>query len=391
MIDANPRLIFFVLFTAGLAAFLWLDREKVQRHFIIFYRRTQRGISFIDRTAKRFPRFWNAYGWAGVLTGIISIFGSLALVGYTFFDIFQTQSLQNGPSLILPGIVAENQFNPGVSFIPVEYWIASIAVLMIVHEFSHGIVARAEDFELNSVGWGIMGIFPIAFVEPKGEGMLPGADVDEDVEGHWHQGNWKQRIKVLCAGSFANYLTAALFLGGSLAFTAFLTVPSGVFYDAQQGYPAMDAGMDNGTINQINGQDIETLEDLENAASDLEVNDTVNIWSSEGNFTFQTVNKEGEQGGYMGVNIGQTQVMKSAYSGYSGILNWFNNLLLTVGFLNFLIGMFNMLPLKPLDGGWTVDAVLEKFAGEGSRSVLDAFSILGWILLLGTMFLSLVL
>jgi len=378
----NPRLMFLAVFLSALSLFLFLDRKKIQRHYILFYRRTDRGLEIIDSIASRLPGFWKYYGWVGVLTGFLSIVASFALMAYTYGNMFATRSVENGPSLILPGLSAEHSFQAGVSFIPIEYWVISIGIIMVVHELSHGIVARAEDFEINSVGWIVMGIFPGAFVEPKGENMLPGEEENEDAStGMWEQGTWKQRLKVLGAGSFANYITAAVFILGALGMSAAVTQPSGLLYVTEEGFPAHEAGMNNGTINQISGEKIDTVDDLQRVSGDIEVGEPVKLWTSEGNFTIEAGEKEGYEGGYIGIRVGKQQVMKPEYESYQAGLQWFISLLQTVAFLNFVIGLFNMLPLKPLDGGLMIDTLIKEYAPE-RENILNSFSLAGWALIL---------
>ncbi|PSH02225.1 MAG: hypothetical protein BRC26_01635, partial [Nanohaloarchaea archaeon QH_8_44_6] len=303
----SPREIFLIIFLLGLGGFLYWDRKKVSRHYILFYRRTKRGIEKIDEVARAAPRIWHYYGWAGVITGFISIFVGSAAFLYGIQQMIVKKSAESGPSLLLPGLVSENQFQAGVSFIPIEYWVVGIGILMFVHEMSHGIVARTEGFELNSVGWIVMGILPGAFVEPKGENMLPGDEANQDDSmGMWEGGMWTSRLKVLGAGSFANYVTGAIFMLMALGATTAVTAPSDVIYVAQSGYSAQETGMNNGTLVQINGQPINSVEDLKSVSESIEVNDTVEVWSSEGNFTVQaTQGPEGYEGGYIGIRVGQ--------------------------------------------------------------------------------------
>ncbi len=390
MLELTPRLIFLLAFVGGLAAFLWWDREKIERHYFIFFRRTERGIDFIDRIARRAPKFWNYYGWAGVVTGFLSVIAAAVLVAQTIGKMAVTRSVENGPSLVLPGLVSQNQFQAGVSFVPVEYWVIGVGILMVAHEFSHGIVARAENFELNSVGWIVVGILPGAFVEPKGENMLPGDEdnIDPDT-GMWEQGSWTQRLKVLGAGSFANYLVAALFIGLAFGATAAATQPSDVFYMAEEGFPAYESGMRNGTLVQIDGRDIDTIDDLRQASDNIEVNETIDIWSSEGNFTVTATSREDWEGGYIGIRVGNTRVITDSLKPYEAGIHWFLSLLWTVGILNLLIGLFNMLPIKPLDGGLMVETVLKEKA-EGKLKYLDTVSIAGWAVLLGSILLAVV-
>lgn len=392
--EITPRLIFLVVFVTGLAAFLYWDRKQVTRHYILFYRRTKRGLELIDRIAKKLPRFWKYYGWTAVFTGLISVVGSAVLIGGVIRDMIVTQSTQNGPSLLLPGLVSQNQFQAGVSFVPVEYWVISIGVLMFVHEMSHGIVARAENFELNSVGWVVMGILPGAFVEPKGENMLPGDEAGESSGGMWDQGSWTSRLKVLGAGSFANYITAVLFLLSGVAVSGAVTQPGDaqLVYRAQPDYPAYEQGMRQGVLQQVNGVNVSTMEEFQQIAGNVSVGDTVTFRTSEGNFTVEAVEKEGEENGYIGIRYGETrnQVVKPEYESYQGGLQWFVSLLWTVGLLNFMIGLFNMLPLKPLDGGLMVETIIERYAGEDKIHYLDSFSGLGWLVILAAMVAAIV-
>lgn len=390
MIEVTPRLVFLVLFLTGLVIFLYLDRNKVERHYILFYRRTKRGINLLDRIAKKAPRLWNYYGWAGVATGFVSMIVSFLLIAQVVKDMAVTKSVENGPSLILPGLVSENQFQAGVSFIPVEYWVIGIGILMVAHEMSHGIVARAEDFELNSVGWIVMGIFPGAFVEPKGERMLPGDEGEiTSGEGMWDQGDWRSRLKVLGAGSFANYVVAAVFLLGAIGFTTAITAPSNVFYVTDEGFPAAEAGLTNGTLYSVNGEEIESIQDLQRVSSDIQVGDSVSLDTSEINVTVTAVERENYDGGYIGIRVGQNTVVKDAYSEYQAGLQWFISLLWTVGLLNFLIGLFNMLPFKPLDGGLMAETVLERYRPDWMK-YLNTFSLAGWAFLLTALFTSIV-
>ena len=180
--NLNPRLVFLVGFIAVLSILMYRDRENVERHSILFYRRTKNGIELIDKIAKAAPRFWNVYAWTGVLMAVLTIPFVLWNVLLSFQQMFETGGSSGGPSLIAPGLTSETTLQSGVSFVPAEYWIIAIGVLMVVHEMSHGIIARVEDMEINSVGWIVLGIIPGAFVEPKGEDMLPTKEDEENEE-----------------------------------------------------------------------------------------------------------------------------------------------------------------------------------------------------------------
>ncbi len=384
----NPRLIFAILFTAGVVAALWFDRNKIERHSILFIRRTQRGIDLLDRIAKKAPRFWNAYGWMGVFFAILSIPLMLFQMGWIVNNFIRTGSSEGGPSAILPGLTSEQtiggNLQAGATFIPVEYWVISIAIIMVVHEASHGIIARMEGFEINSVGWLVLGIIPGAFVEPKG--MQLGDDEEGEGMGAaniWDQGNYKQRLKVLAAGSWANYVTAFFFGIAYFALILFL-LPSfysgAVHYDAIEGTPAFEAGMTSGEITSINGEQVSSIEDIQSVMNGTSPGDTVSLITSEGEFEFELGEREGLETGFIGITFS-----------YPGYISWFVNLLSMIAFLNLAIGMFNLLPAKPLDGGHIVDTFVEEFGKEEHRKYVNHFSVFMWIIVLGSLIASLIL
>lgn len=405
---ANPRLLFFIGLVSALALVLYRDREKVQRHSILFYRRTKHGIEYIDRIAKSAPRFWNIYGWTGVVVGFLTIPTILYLVLQSFSTMVATGGAKGGPSLLLPGINSQTTLNSGISFVPVEYWVISIGILMFVHEMSHGIIARAEGMEINSVGWIVLGIIPGAFVEPKGENMLPepgdkdseeeDSDDEQDNEeeaagGLWNQGSTRSRLKVLAAGSFANYLTALVFAGLALLTFTQVAHPVGITYIAQEGYPAQKAGMDNGTIYSIENERVRYFSEMEELLGNYSANQTVKLNTSEGVFHVDLTERNGSaylgiwvlpDSGLMGTfsaMVGNQWTIKQKYEEYRGIISWTLSGLQVVALLNFLIGMFNLLPVKPLDGGQMVSALLEKFYPEGER-YMNYWSLLAWAALI---------
>lgn len=400
MVEITSRLIFLVVFMAGMAYFLYKDRNKIQRSSILFYRRTKNGIDKIDALQKRFPRFWKAYGWGAAISGVLSMLLAAVYIGNQYIEVFQAGSIQkSGLSAVLPGLVSETSFQPGVSFIPVEYWIIGVGIVMTVHELSHGLVARSEDFEINSVGWIVLGIFPGAFVEPKGEKMLPAGEgeeeaLQEDEEdeeesmggGMWDQGSLSSRIKVLGAGSFANYLTALIFMVAAIGLTSAVTHPGEMVYVAQDDYPAAQAGLTNGTLYSINGETINSTQKMQEIAGTIQPGDQVTLNTSQGVHTITAAERNGD--GHIGLRFGMTTKLDEPYQPYSGIMNWFISLLQTIGILNVGIGLVNMLPIKPLDGGQIVGGVVDTYLGENASLAYNYISLAGMIILIGTILLS---
>jgi membrane-associated protease RseP (regulator of RpoE activity) len=97
------------------------------------------------------------------------------------------------------------------------YWIITLAIISITHEFSHGIFMKRYGIRIKSTGFGFLGPFLAAFVEQDEKQMKK-------------KGKFEQ-IAVLSAGTFANVLTAILFLVVLWIFFANAFVPSGIVFD----------------------------------------------------------------------------------------------------------------------------------------------------------------
>jgi len=385
--DASTLRLGFLVGVIGLISlFLWRDRENVERKGITFFRRTDNGIDLINKIAKKAPRVWNVYAWLGVVAAFASMALITFVVGEGLINTILTGAASESFGLVAPGTSSTVSTQPGVTFVPAEYWLISLIIIMVVHELSHGIIARLEDFEINSVGVFVFGgVLPGAFVEPKGAllGTSDGEDQDNSagLSAPWDQGDWKSRLKVLAAGSWANYVTGAIFLGAFVLASSVMGGGSGdIYYTAQQGYPASEAGMTQGKLISFNGSEVDNISKFVESAERIEVNETYSIETSEGDFNVTATERERDDTGYLGVQ----------FSSFSPLENWFASLLSVVAFLNIGIGMFNMLPAKPLDGGHMIDTLVERFAGDEYRKYVNMWSLFVIITLVGLLAYSII-
>jgi membrane-associated protease RseP (regulator of RpoE activity) len=189
-------------------------------------------------------------------------------------QLLATGQIAVGPGLLVPSPTNEAVIGPGYLAVPFWYWIISIAVLVIVHEGSHGLMAAREKIRIKSLGWGLLAVIPLAFVEPD-ENQLK------------KEKPWKQ-LRVFAAGSFANYVTAAVSLA-LLAFTIFaFFVPAGVGYQSvMKGFPAANASL-TGAITGINNYTIKDMSDLSRALTETGPDREIVVSTNNGtnNLTF---------------------------------------------------------------------------------------------------------
>lgn len=258
--------IAFVIFIAFLAVVVFRDRKKFTREFILILRKTQRGKRNIIRLGRGFPRFWKGLGSIGVVFGfLMSVWIFYQLLMITARNVMAGGA--PGLSLILPSPTAEAVVLPGVIGVPFIYFIIPLAILVIVHEGLHGVMAAMERVRIKSLGWGVLVVLPLAFVEPD-EAQLARKPA-------------MSQLRVFAAGSFANFITAGAAVLVSYFCIMGLLVPAGIGFSA---YPA--AAIAPGDITAVGGvatgsanQTLSILEGLDrNATISLEAGEET-YWS----------------------------------------------------------------------------------------------------------------
>ncbi len=207
--------------------------------------KTEKGKKLIDRISQK-KRFWENYGNLAIVITVISMVLILLLViwsAYLASSIPQSQAPSPQMIIGIPGV------NP---LIPIWYGIAALAIAIIVHEFSHGILARTASVKIKSLGM-IFIVVPIgAFVEPDEDEM-------DEVES-------KKRSRIYAAGPTTNIILALVLV------LIFSSVFMGSIQPRQDGIIAMGvgektqgdiAGIERGEeIVSVNGTSIGSFEEF---------------------------------------------------------------------------------------------------------------------------------
>ena len=185
-----------IAFFAVVAILIYKDRKNIEFKYILFIRRTKRFRDAIDRVARVSPGFWKAFSSIGVIICfIVMAYGIIQLLGITT-EIITRSITEPALQLILPSLTSAGASGPGFILIPFWFWIVVIAIILVPHELSHGIVARAEKIRLKSVGLLLLAVLPGAFVEPDEKQLGKAKPVTQ--------------LRVFAAGSFANFIVAML-------------------------------------------------------------------------------------------------------------------------------------------------------------------------------------
>jgi len=316
--------------------------EGLSVDFLVLMWRTKRLLGFIDWLSRINPRFWRVYGDVGIALGYIGMSIVFYFLLKTALKTIQTGE-GGGVQLAIPGVT-----------IPLWYGLIGLTVVMVVHELSHGVVARAEKLPLKSVGLVLLAVIPGAFVEPDEEKLS--------------KAPLRSRLRVYGAGSLANVVTAvitALLL--SYAVTPLL-VPSGILVgDVLPGTPADGVLQKGDVIIAINGQSVMTMEEFIEVMNKTKPGETITLTvlrnGEELNLKLTLGrNPENPERGFIGIRPAQHVVSKVGYDGI--VLPLFFSLY-WIYTLNIGIGLMNLFPLVPLDGGRMLDDLIKEYLPEG--------------------------
>jgi membrane-associated protease RseP (regulator of RpoE activity) len=381
--------ILAIIFLFLLTFILYLKRKNLHIQKILYpiiyfaMYKTKLGINFMDKFASRFSKPLKYIGYSAIFLGFLGMIVIAFSLIQNLYRLIITPTAVAGVGLVLPFKVK------GAFFVPFFYWIISIFILAVVHEASHGIIARVYNIKIKSSGFAFLGILiPV----------LPAAFVETDEE-ELKKRPKKQQLSVFAAGPFSNILLGVL----CLLFFIFVLMPfvsswyeyKGVnIIDVEQGYPAYSAGIKRGEIIlQVNNMSIKTVNNLTVALQNKKPGEIIKLTTNKTTYNLRlTNNPSNESAAYMGVSLSQNQEIKDVvYSKYGRIIPaivvWFIGLIFWLYLLNIGIGLFNLVPLGPIDGGRMLKTVaehlFEKDKGDKVWKYISLFFLLLIIINLG--------
>lgn len=334
-------------------------RFKVEGKFPFFYfllYRTQIGISLMDKIAKRWPRFWGFFGWVSIVVGFFMmavLLLSIFMLAYNTIFVPSAVPVE-GFGLVLP-------FNiKGAIYIPFSYWIITLAIILIVHEFAHGVMARKYGMRVKYSGFAFFGLL-LPFV--------PGAFVDPD-EKQVKKAPPKQQMAMFAAGPVINILIGLLLIFPVLyLFPHFnqlwdhnglnvISIKEGALPGIQVGDRIIGAAYLEG--DNFIAKDISTANDFNTALLGKKAGDKILIKTelkgirTEHFVTLQDEDLNGKPD--LGVSVTESKIIREdlikRYGWFLPNLGaWSYTLLAWLFILSLGIGIMNLAPIGPLDGG----------------------------------------
>ncbi len=294
-------------------------------------------------------------GFAALAAGSI-IYNAVSILSSTIYfiqSLFYGKPNYNAINSQIPGVAP---IIPGITM-PLLAGIFALVILLVVHEFSHGVLARIAKIKLKSVGVLLFGIIPLgAYVEPDEKEMKKLSKEKQE--------------RIFIAGVSSNFLASILFFAVMLAIIPYLSIFMHTYVSVVAtipGYPANNVIAPGSIILKWNNYPIENLTSFKVAAANDKPFSTVSVETNKGLYTFKT-----NQTGKIGVYVQEGYMP----SGIAGSIIYFIFTLSSLSFLlNFLVGVVNLLPIPGFDG-WQI------YKLEASKKVLNAISAIVVIALL---------
>ncbi|MEN6329159.1 MAG: site-2 protease family protein [Methanobacteriaceae archaeon] len=334
-------------------AFLFKDKLKIEMEGPLILRKTTRMRDFIDSIAQKSPKLWR---WVMNVGIVVAVF-LMAFIVYYLVASLETAAVNPQVSIILPGVEI-----PGSQiYLPFGYGLIALISVIVIHEFGHGILARVEKVKIKSLGVGLLAILPLAFVEPD----------EEEV----NKLNSVSKLRIFAAGSIFNMMLAAVAIIIFFILTLFL-IPNALpasgleIMSVVPGSPA-DGILEKGMVIQtINGYSVTDRESFSQVIQDLKIGDQVVIGTDQGTYSITTrANPNSTSNAYIGIKSQEKHVVSKNLSSILGnsipwVLVYLAELFMWIFTLNFGIGLFNLLPLKPFDGGLIFEEIIGNWTSE---------------------------
>jgi len=309
----------------------------------------------MNNFARKYKKFLRVISYFIILVGFLGMLFLTYTLIENVINIFISKEAVAGVALVLP-VKAK-----GVFYVPFFYWIISIFILAIVHEFSHGIMARLYKIKLKSTGFAflclLVPIQPLAFVEPDENKIKKLPTI--------------KQLSIFAAGPFANIILAFLIL----LLLGFVVIPSASHLIQEDGIEIVNiikesaaekAGLSPGEIIvKIDNTTIKNLKDFENTLNLKKPNESIILLTNKKTYNITLgQNPNNKSKVFLGVNVKQhnkiKEELKQKYLFLPSLALWFVGLLYWLYLLNLGVGLFNLIPIGPIDGGRMVYAILSK-------------------------------
>ncbi|MBD3259198.1 hypothetical protein GF371_01045 [Candidatus Woesearchaeota archaeon] len=357
------ELISIVIFLIFLSLFLFFNRKKLKIQKIIFplfyliMLRTSVGLNFMEKYGKKYR---------DLLVFIGNCFIGFAVLGMIFIFIMLFYTIVK--SLFIPADIPP--VSPVLPYVPIPglgsigfwHWIIAIFVLAVSHEFAHGIIAVANKIKIKSSGPAFFSVFipviPAAFVEPDEKKFQKKSDI--------------KKYSVYSAGPVTNIILGILLM---VVVVNLILVPIENHYakpfalevtsQEDPDLPAYGMFEEPTLISYVNGEKITDRNAFLEKMFCVRPGEEIVLANDEKEYSITTEEKDGKA--VLGILFKEKRQWPSERAGT--IFSWIKDLIKWTALLNIFVGLANLLPLGPIDGGLILKTLLERLFKDKKKAM----------------------
>lgn len=353
-----------ISFYVGVSLLVYFNRDKFEfQGKVIALYKTKLGINAMKMIARKFPRSVKTFGTLSIWAGFA---GMVLIVSMIVYGVYQLIFEPSAPAMFTPVIPGFNI--PGGIYLPLVEGLLALFIVIVVHEFSHGMVSKVYNIPIKSSGFVMFGPIPGAFVEPEEEKLEKASD--------------KVKLSILGAGPFSNVVLFTLLflvaLGGAWFISDAYQAGGLTVNDfTEEPIPGLNSG---DTIISFDGEEIGLLSDLQDSLDETTPGQqvTLGLQDREVDIELRT-NPVNESRSWIGVTLAQVVVPANGNSflefiqaplfwlfgtPYALSLTEALGLIQWIFILSLGIGLVNLLPVGPVDGGRMFLIAMKRYIRE---------------------------
>jgi membrane-associated protease RseP (regulator of RpoE activity) len=328
---------------------VYIPFTKIPLIYMALYK-TKLGLEQMNKLSTKYREFVKLFGYTAIGVG----FTLMLLITTTFVYMIIKLALKPIPNQPVLSFVLPLTNIPGVGYLSFWYWILVLFIIVLMHEFAHGVVARAHGIKIKSSGFAIFGIaiplIPAAFVEPDEKELKKQSDVVQ--------------YSVFAAGPAINIFFAIIlilllpytFLGvGAAPYESHFSEPVGVsFILTNQSLPAAQAGMKNHSIiTAVNNVTVKDYTEFVGELLRVKPGEKITLTANDTDYSIVTIpNPVNNRNAFIGISVIQNEErIIPGKENSAKIFFWFKDFFKWLVGLSLGIGLINLLPLPITDGG----------------------------------------
>ena len=307
----------------------------------------------MEKISNKFPRLLKYFENVNIIISFLGMFFIFAFLVYATINLILNPDSQPALAPVLPGV----QISPDLPILGFWHWVIAILFIAVVHEFSHGIYSVYHKIKVKSSGFAFLGPILAAFVEPDEKSL--------------NKKSPKAQLSVFAAGpssniySFIIIFLISLFIINPFA-ASYLEYEDVKIINVEQDSPFFNAGVGNGEIiTSFNDKEIKSLDDFKDTLKDIKPEDNVDLLTLNNSYTIEIGEKNNNT--FLGVTLTSDNVnIKEGFlnSIIGNTMVWVAKLFSWVYIISLGVGLFNLLPLGPIDGGRMLNVMLLRFFNE---------------------------